>query len=136
VVVSGASEAITAVRAAAKARGAKAIPLAVSGPFHSPLMQSGADAFAEVLGTVEILAPSMPVIPNVTAEATSDPSIIRDCLARQITGSVQWVRTLLVMRDMGAERFVEIGPGNVLTGLVQRTLPEATAIPASQEITA
>ena len=136
VVVSGKSEAITAVRAAAKARGAKAIPLAVSGPFHSPLMQSAAEAFVEVLAKVDILTPAMPVIPNVTAEATSDPAVIRDGLARQITGSVQWVRTLLVMRDMGAERFVEIGPGNVLTGLVQRTLPEATAIPAIQELTA
>lgn len=123
VVVSGTSAAVTALRAAAKARGVKAIPLQVSGPFHSPLMQTAAEAFAEILAQITISTPSIPVVPNVTAVPTTDPALIRDALARQITGSVQWVRTLSAMRDMGVERFVEIGPGNVLTGLVQRTLP-------------
>jgi [acyl-carrier-protein] S-malonyltransferase len=127
VVVSGESAAITAVRAAAKARGGRAIPLAVSGPFHSPLMQSAAEAFFTVLQTVEIRPPIMPIVPNVTAQPTSDPQEIREALARQITGSVQWVQSLYAMRDMGVQRFVEIGPGNVLTGLAQKSLPDLTA---------
>jgi [acyl-carrier-protein] S-malonyltransferase len=125
VVVSGVAEAVAAVRAVAKARGARAIPLAVSGPFHSPLMQDAADAFAGELAAVEINTPAVPVIPNFTAEPTTDPSDIRTALERQITGPVQWVRTVYAMRNMGIQRFVEIGPGNVLTGLVQRTSPEA-----------
>ncbi|MHB9129788.1 MAG: ACP S-malonyltransferase [Armatimonadota bacterium] len=132
VVVSGESAAIAAVRTAAKERGAKAIPLAVSGPFHSPLMQSAADAFGEELNKVEICPPQMPVVSNVTAQPTTDPAAIRDALARQITGSVQWVGSLYAMRDMGVQRYVEIGPGNVLSGLVQRTLPEAATAPVHE----
>ncbi len=132
VVVSGVAEAVAALRAAGKARGARVIPLAVSGPFHSPLMQSAADAFTAVLGVVEISPAAIPVVQNVTATPTTDPEAIRDALARQITGSVQWVQSLYAMRDMGAGRFVEIGPGNVLTGLVQRTLPEVEARPVNE----
>jgi len=132
VVVSGTSEAVAALRALAKTRGIKAIPLQVSGPFHSPLMEPAAAAFAAVLADVPIAAPAIPVVPNVTATPTTDPTAIRDALSRQITGSVQWVRTLYAMRDMNVERFVEIGPGNVLTGLVQRTLPEMPGVPVSE----
>ncbi|HEX2949836.1 MAG TPA: ACP S-malonyltransferase [Armatimonadota bacterium] len=132
VVVSGKSTAIAAVRSAAKARGARAIPLAVSGPFHSPLMQTAADAFVDELSRVTISAPMIPIVPNVTATPTSDPEAIRDALVRQITGSVRWVSSLYAMRDMGTQQFVEIGPGNVLTGLVQRTLPGVTANPVSE----
>lgn len=129
VVVSGESDAIAALRVAAKTRGIKAIPLAVSGPFHSPLMQEAADAFAAELDRVTIQIPSKPIVQNVTAEATTDPAVIRVNLARQITGAVQWVRSVYTMRNLGITRFVEIGPGTVLTGLVQRTSPESHAIP-------
>jgi len=125
VVVSGTLDAIAAVRAAAKERGAKAIPLQVSGPFHSILMRDAADAFREVLAEVNIGAPNVPIVPNVTADPTSDPALIRDALERQITGAVQWVRSVYALRYMGISRFVEIGPGNVLIGLLQRTSPEA-----------
>lgn len=127
VVVSGETDAIAALRALGKSRGARVIPLPVSGAFHSPLMQSAAAAFAAVLRDVPIAVPSVPVVQNVTATPTTDPAAIRDALARQITGSVRWTQSLFAMRDIGATRFVEIGPGNVLTGLVQRTLPEAEA---------
>jgi len=132
VVVSGESEAIAAVRAAAKARGAKAIPLAVSGPFHSPLMEEAAAAFAEVLAGVTLAAPALPVVPNVTAEPTTDPALLRAALERQITGAVQWVRSVYAMRQMGISRFVEIGPGNVLCGLIQRITPESAAVPVNE----
>jgi len=128
VVVSGTLDAISAVRGLAKERGARAIPLAVSGPFHSPLMREAATAFAEVLADVPIAVPTVPVIPNVTADPTTDPALLRDALERQITGAVQWVRTVYAMRNMGIQRFVEIGPGNVLAGLVQRTTPESTTL--------
>ena len=131
VVVSGETAAITALRAAVKERGAKAIPLAVSGPFHSPLMRPAAEAFMEALGRVSIVAPTLPIVQNVTAEATRDPAMIRTALERQITGAVQWVRSVYTMRDMGMQRFVEIGPGNVLSGLVQRTAPESAIVPVN-----
>jgi len=136
VVVSGESAAVAAVRAAAKARGGKAIPLAVSGPFHSPLIQEAADAFVDILNAVSISTPVMPIVSNITAQPTTDPAVIREALAKQITGSVQWVRRLYAMRDMGVQRFVEIGPGNVLTGLVQRTLPDVVALPVTDVLTA
>lgn len=132
VVVSGENAAIAALRAVARERGVRAIPLPVSGAFHSPLMQAAADAFATVLAQAPIAAPTVPVVQNVTARATTDPAAIRDALARQITGSVRWTQSLCVMRDMSASRFVEIGPGNVLTGLAQRTLPDAEAVPVAE----
>lgn len=132
VVVSGETEAIGALRGLARERGVRVIPLAVSGPFHSLLMQPAADAFADLLAGVRISTPIVPIVPNVTAVPTTDPALIRDTLVRQITGSVQWVASVQAMRDLGAERFVEIGPGNVLTGLVQRIVPDATAIPVSE----
>jgi len=135
VVVSGLSDAISALRAAAKARGIRVIPLQVSGAFHSPLMQSAADAFRESLNTVDISAPAVPIVPNITALPTTDPAEIRDALSRQITGSVRWVQSLYAMQDMGIHRFLEIGSGNVLTGLVQRTLPDAEAVPFADQLT-
>lgn len=130
VVISGTSEGIAAARAAAKSRGGKAIPLAVSGPFHSPMMLGAAESFAGVLAGVTIAVPAMPVIPNVTAEPTRDPAVVRDALARQITGSVQWVRSVQAMQAMGVRRYLEIGPGTVLAGLVQRIIPGSDVVAA------
>jgi len=131
IVVSGERDAIAALRAVGKSRGARVLPLPVSGAFHSPLMAPAAAAFAAVLAQTPIAAPAVPVVQNVTAAPATEPDAIRDALARQITGSVRWMQSLCAMRDMGATRFVEIGPGTVLTGLVQRTLPDAETIPVS-----
>lgn len=128
VVVSGDTQALQALRALAKARGVKAIPLPVSGAFHSALMLSAATAFTEVLAQVTITAPSIPIVPNITATPTIDPAVIRDALSRQITGSVQWVRSLSAIHGVGATQIVEIGPGTILTGLAQRTLPDTAAL--------
>ena len=135
IVVSGESAAVAALRTAVKAQGGRSIPLPVSGAFHSPLMESAAQAFRAVLDTVAIAVPMMPVVQNVTAAATTDPIAIRDALSRQITGSVQWVRSLNAIRESGITRFVEVGPGNVLTGLVQRTLPDVEAQSFAEAIT-
>ena len=134
VVVSGESAAIAALRPAAKARGGKAIPLAVSGPFHSPLMQQAADAFGEALQAAPIRTPRIPIVPNVTAVATMEVAEIREALARQITGSVQWVNTLYALRDRGVRRAIEIGPGNVLAGLTQRTTPELPTLTVDEAL--
>jgi len=128
IVVSGTASAITAVRTAVKEYGARAIPLAVSGPFHSPLMQSAADAFAIILQQTPIAPPRIPIIPNVLATPTTDPAVIRDALAHQISGSVRWAETMLAMHAMGITQYLEIGPGNVLTGLAARTLTAPYAI--------
>ncbi len=105
IVVSGVAEALTALRAAGKSRGARVIPLAVSGPFHSPLMADAATAFRAVLDAVAIAIPSVPVVPNVTATPTSDPVELREALARQITGSVRWVGSVGAMQELGAQQF-------------------------------
>jgi [acyl-carrier-protein] S-malonyltransferase len=120
VVVSGTKDAVTALRAIGKARGARVIPLQVSGPFHSPLMAPAAEAFAEALAAVRIAAPTVPIVPNVTAEPTTDPEAIRAALAAQITGSVRWVADVRAILGLGVTRFVEVGPGNVLAGLIGR----------------
>ncbi|MEI6519103.1 MAG: ACP S-malonyltransferase [bacterium] len=128
VVVSGVNEAIAAFRTEAKSRGIRVIPLQVSGAFHSSLMQSAADAFAVELDSVEINVPAVSIVQNVTALATTDPAVIKANLAAQITGSVKWTASLNLMRGIGADKFVEVGPGNVLIGLVGRTFTDVEAV--------
>jgi [acyl-carrier-protein] S-malonyltransferase len=131
VVVSGVAAAIAAVREIARARGGRVLPLPVSGAFHSPLMAEAAAGFATALAEVVIHTPTVPVVQNVTALPTSDPTTLREGLARQITGSVLWTSSVQGMAAAGITRFVEVGPGAVLTGLLKRILPEAAAVSAS-----
>src|SRR5690606_27389551 len=111
---------------AARAAGAKrVVPLPVSGAFHSPLMAYARDGLAEALENAEIRAPRCPVYLNVTARPTTDPGEIRRRLLEQLTAPVRWAQTLEAMHADGATRFVEVGAGNVLAGLVKRTLGRA-----------
>lgn len=122
-VISGEADAVEKACELAKAAGAKrAISLNVSGAFHSPLMQAAADKLAPEIDKADIRRPRWPVIANVTGEAVSDPPDIRRALVEQVTGSVQWVKTLGTMRELGADEFLELGPGKVLAGLAKRTL--------------
>ena len=121
-VVSGTILGIQKLREIAKESGKKALPLPVSGSFHSPLMQEAADKFAEVLDKTEIKAPAVMVIQNVTATESVYPDPIRQNLKDQITGSVQWVKTLERMDAVGVKEYMEVGPGNVLCGLITRTI--------------
>ena len=89
-VISGDKAGVDAAIAAAKALGARAIPLNVSAPFHCPLMRPAADAMAEALAGAEIVAPNTPLVANVTARPVSDPDDIRRLLVEQITGRVRW----------------------------------------------
>lgn len=100
----------------------RAIPLSVSGAFHSPLMETARTGLAKTLAGLPIAEADCPVYLNVTASPTTDPDTIRDGLLAQLTAPVRWAQTLRNMDDNGAERYVEVGAGKVLSGLVRRTL--------------
>jgi [acyl-carrier-protein] S-malonyltransferase len=113
---------VDAVERATGAIDGRAMPLPVSGAFHSPLMEYAREGLAEVLNTVTLQRPRCPVYPNVTAEPTTDPDEIRQRLTEQLRSPVRWAPTLRRMHEDGATRFVEVGTGQVLQGLVKRTL--------------
>lgn len=119
IVISGDVE---AVETAMEEMPGRSIALPVSGAFHSPLMAYAQDGLAEVLDDVAIQAPQCPVYLNVTARPTTDPDEIRRCLLEQLLSPVRWAQTLRAMQNDGATRYVEVGAGKVLRGLVRRTL--------------
>jgi [acyl-carrier-protein] S-malonyltransferase len=128
IVISGHAGAVERAMEASKAAGVKrAMKLPVSAPFHSALMAPAADVMAEALGAATMRAPLVPLVANVSAAKATDPVEIRDLLVRQVTGTVRWRECILAMAGMGCDRFVEIGSGKVLTGLMKRLAPEATA---------
>ncbi len=121
VVISGEKEAVDAACAKAKEAGAKrALPLAVSGAFHSPLMEPARVELAKAIEATEIVAPICPVYQNVTAHAETDPETIKSNLLAQLTSPVKWTQSVKNMLVEGADYFMEVGPGNVLQGLVKR----------------
>jgi [acyl-carrier-protein] S-malonyltransferase len=121
VVISGDADAVE--QATARVRG-RAIPLPVSGAFHSPLMEYAREGLAEVLDTVNIQEPHRPVYLNVTGQPSTDPDEIRQRLMEQLLSPVRWAQSLRHMHADGATRFVEVGAGDVLRGLVGRTLDD------------
>lgn len=126
VVVSGHKAAVERALEIAKARGAKrALLLPVSAPFHCALMQPAADAMAEALGGVTLVAPRVAVVSNVLAQAVTDPEEIRGLLVRQITGSVRWRESVVWMAGQGVDDFWEIGAGKALSGMIRRISPGA-----------
>jgi [acyl-carrier-protein] S-malonyltransferase len=129
VVVSGNKAAVERAVEIAKGRGAKrAMLLPVSAPFHCRLMQPAANAMAEALAGVAIAAPVVPLVANVLAAAISDPGEIRRRLVEQVTGTVRWRESVAYMAGAGVDRFVEIGAGKVLSGLVKRIAEGATGL--------
>ena len=125
VVISGEEQAVDAACEQLKAAGAKrAIKLPVSGAFHSPLMEPARTELAGAIEATPFLAPACPIYQNVTAQATTDPKEIKANLLKQLTSPVRWTQSVLNMRAAGATHFVELGPGEVLQGLVRRILPE------------
>jgi malonyl CoA-acyl carrier protein transacylase len=119
VVLSGARNRLPRAAAAAKKLGLRAMELPVTGAFHSPMMAGAVPEFAAALERVPISEPRVPVISAVTAEPFDD---VRLRLAEALTMPVRWRHTMLALHEQGAERFIEVGPGKVLTGLVKRTL--------------
>jgi malonyl CoA-acyl carrier protein transacylase len=120
VVLSGDRGRFVGAGAAAEELGLRVVELPVTGAFHSPMMAEAVPAFQEALEGVEVHPPDrVTVLSAVTAAPFED---VRAQLAQALTMPVRWRETLLALRELGAERFVEVGPGKVLTGLVKRTL--------------
>jgi [acyl-carrier-protein] S-malonyltransferase len=127
IVIAGAKAAVDKAIELCKQRGAKrAVPLAVSAPFHCALMQPAADRLAVELGAIELVAPAVPVVTNVDAAPTRDPGRLRALLIEQVTAPVRWEESVLRIAAMGATRAIELGAGNVLAGLVKRIAPAIT----------
>lgn len=118
VVVAGEVAALEGFKASVKEKGGKAMPLKVSGGFHSPFMASASDEFLKELDTVELETPKLPLFSNLTAMPYDKD--FKNLLAQQIKNPVQWWRTVENMIAAGADTFIEVGPGKVLSGLVSR----------------
>lgn len=121
-VISGEKPALELAATLVKEAKGRAVPLAVSGAFHSPLMSEPANAFAKVLEDLRWQRAAFPVCMNVTGQPESDPGILKTLLAAQMTSSVLWTTTMQSLYAMGARRFVEVGPKGVLAKLVGQNL--------------
>lgn len=129
VVISGSKAGIDAALAYAKEKGARAIALNVSAPFHSPLMQPAADAMAEALASASIAPLATQLVANVTARPVNEPTTIRKLLVEQVTGRVRWRESIEWMAtEGGVARFVEVGAGKQLSGMVKRNAPDAETL--------
>jgi [acyl-carrier-protein] S-malonyltransferase len=121
VVISGTAEGVEKASVLAKEKGAKrAIPLVVSGPFHSELMKPAANQFNEVLSTISFQDATTPVFANVTANPVEKQTEIKDLLVKQLYSPVRWEESVNTMIELGVTTFIEIGPGKVLSGLVKK----------------
>lgn len=121
-VISGRKDAVDQAAGLCKEVKGRAIPLAVSGAFHSPMMAEAAAELQKVLAKADWRAPSVPVFANVTGKGESDPRQLEGLLSRQMTSSVRWIDTMGAMYAAGARTFVEIGPKGVLTKMVKPNL--------------
>ncbi len=131
VVISGDREAVERAVELARTRGVKrALLLPVSAPFHCSLMAAAAASMEDALAGAPIVPPIVPIVANVTAEKMVDPDTIRTLLVRQVTETVRWRESVLAALAMGVDRFVELGAGKVLAGLVRRIAPDAEAVSA------
>lgn len=124
VVISGHAAAVERAMELAKERGAKrALPLAVSAPFHCALMAPAAEVMAKALAEARVQAPLVPLYANVTAAQATDPDAIRGLLVDQVTGMVRWRESVIAMADAGVTEFVEFG-GKVLGPMIKRINPD------------
>jgi len=124
VVIAGHKKAVEVACVAAKSRGAKrAMPLAVSAPFHCALMQPAAERLAAELARIDVKTPAVPVIANVDAAPNSDAGRVRELLTRQVTAPVRWEETVLRLAALELGRAIELGQGSVLAGLGKRIAP-------------
>jgi [acyl-carrier-protein] S-malonyltransferase len=119
VVISGTSSAVNTVLETIKAK--RKVPLNVSGAFHSPLMAEAAEGYGAILDSVPFQDATIPVLSNVEPTPTTDAATLKDRLKQQMTGSVRWREISLRLPEEGIDTVMEVGPGNVLTGLIKRT---------------
>jgi [acyl-carrier-protein] S-malonyltransferase len=129
-VISGDPAAVAAAGDGCKARGAKrVVPLKVSGAFHSPLMAPAVDALREALGGVRFADPAFPIIASASGEPVTTGADAKRLLADQLTSPVRWVACMRAAAELSPEAtFVEVGPGNVLSGLLKRIVPGARTV--------
>lgn len=121
VVIAGHKAAVEKACELAKAKGAKrALPLPVSAPFHSSLLQPASDRLREYLASVDVKVPQIPVVNNVDVAIVSEPAAIKDALVRQAAGPVRWVECVQAMTAQSVTHLIECGPGKVLAGLTKR----------------
>jgi len=133
VVIAGEKAAVDRAIENCKARGAKrAMPLPVSAPFHSTLMQPAAEKLKGKLATVTLLAPQCQVVNNVDVKIETDPERIKDALVRQAASPVRWVETIKKMAESGVTHIVECGPGKVLAGMTKRIAPQVQSLSLSE----
>lgn len=130
IVISGEKRAVEAAAESAKGHGVKkAVILPVSAPFHCSLMQPAADAMADALEDVDVLAPKVPVVNNVQAGPVTEPVQLRTDLVTQVTGRVRWRESMQFMFDNGVDLFAEPGCGKVLSVMMRRALKDAKGLP-------
>jgi [acyl-carrier-protein] S-malonyltransferase len=126
VVIAGHTEAVARAIELAKGKGAKrAMPLPVSAPFHCSLMIPAGERLAAVLAQIPVHEMAIPVISNVEATPNQDSGRVRDLLIRQVSAPVRWEETIACMISLGVDRYIEIGPGKVLAGLVKRVAKDS-----------
>lgn len=129
IVISGEQEALARAVELARARGAKrAIPLSVSGAFHSPVMQPAVAGLARSLATIDLHDTAIPIIGNIDAQPLTSAQALREELAGQVAAPVQWTRIIQYLAGAGVSVFFEIGPGQVLTGMIKRIAKGVTTI--------
>ena len=134
VVIAGASDAVTKACELLKAAGAKrALPLPVSAPFHSSLLQPASEKLKSYLANIEFKVPTISVINNVDVQILNDPSAIKDALVRQAAKPVRWQETIQAMAVQGVTQVVECGPGKVLAGLTKRINDQVIGLPVFDE---
>jgi len=121
IVISGAKDKLAKAMEMVKEKGAhRAIPLQVSGAFHTPLMQPAVDGMAEIMATLKFNNPTVPIIGNTTAKPLATAGEVKEELLAQLCNCVQWQRSVEYMVNNGVSNFIEIGPGRVLAGLIKR----------------
>jgi len=124
IVITGSPEPVKRVSDLAVSQGAKAIPLKVSGAWHSELIQGAQDEFKDVIESMGFNTPEKPMVFNVTADVESDPEKIQSIMSRQLCSPVKWYDAMCRLMAENIEIFVEIGPGRVLAGLLKKILPK------------
>ncbi len=122
VVISGTPEAVDQATEQIKAK--RVVPLKVSGAFHSPMMADAAQQFKTILDTVDFKSAQVAVLSNVDPTPTTDVTVLKDRLVKQMTGSVRWREIMTQLAQEGVTQAIEVGPGKVLTGLLKRACPE------------
>jgi [acyl-carrier-protein] S-malonyltransferase len=128
-VISGAKENLSRATALAEARGAyRTVPLAVSGAFHTPLMQSAVDGMSQVITSISFRKPLIPIIANTTAQPMTTAEQVKEELLRQLCNGVQWQHSTEYMINKGVSTFIEIGPGKILSGLIKRINKKANTL--------